>query len=94
MNKFIIRIDPAYMDTVKEYSNIIFESQIFQGLIGIETELNIEQLKEKQYIHKVENDSIGTFYCDECYWRKYHDCHINKVGAEHCCNALVLEKLK
>jgi hypothetical protein len=61
MKRYIIRITPKYKDTLKQYGNIIFDSQIINGLIELESDLSIDELWEIPHVYKVEEDREGSF---------------------------------
>ena len=59
MNSFIIKIDPRYKQTLGKYGNIVFDSSIIKGLIGIETNLTMEQIRNLPHVINVEEDRDG-----------------------------------
>jgi hypothetical protein len=61
MNKYIIRIVPEYKDTLKQYGEVIFESQLINSLIGLESELSIDEIWNIPHVFNVEKDREGTF---------------------------------
>jgi hypothetical protein len=62
MDKYIIRITPAYKDTLKQYGNIIFKSELINSLVGLESELSIDEIWNIPHVFNVEKDREGTFY--------------------------------
>lgn len=61
MNRFIIKITPEYKGIVSQYGKIIFDSQLIEGLVGIETELPFGEMWKIPHVIKVECDRTGTF---------------------------------
>lgn len=61
MNKYIIRISPKYKDTLKQYGTVIFDSQIINGLVGLESELSIDEICNIPHVFKVEPNRVGSF---------------------------------
>jgi hypothetical protein len=59
MNTFIVKINPEYKYTLKRYGNIVFDSSIIKGLIGIETNLTMEQIRNLPHVINVEEDRDG-----------------------------------
>lgn len=60
MGQYIIRIIPAFKDTLKEYGTIMFESSFSRGLMGFETDLLLEEVLKLQYVIKAEYNRTGT----------------------------------
>jgi len=61
MNRYIVRINPVYKETLKQYGNILFDSKLIDGLMGIESELSLEEMNNIPHVTMVENDREGTF---------------------------------
>ena len=59
MNTFVVKINHEYKDTLKRYGNIVFDSSIIKGLIGIETNLTMEQIRNLPHVINVEEDRDG-----------------------------------
>ena len=62
MNRFIIKIDIKDIDFVKEFATIVFESKFISGMLGIETDLSIEEVRLKPYIVQVDDIRQGNLY--------------------------------
>ena len=59
VERFKVKINPKYKDTLKTYGNIVFDSSIIKGLIGIETNLTMEQIRNLPHVINVEEDRDG-----------------------------------
>jgi hypothetical protein len=61
MNKYIVRITPLYKDTLNQFGNIVFESKLINSLVGLESELSINDIWNIPHVFKVEEDVEGKF---------------------------------
>ena len=61
MQKYIVKVLPGYKDNLNQYGNIIYEFKSVDNLIGIESELSLEDIQNIPYVIEAKISNIGKF---------------------------------